>query len=39
LALVVALAIMVAPRADSRPAGPTPSTAGGFSASVDRNNP
>ncbi len=42
LALVVALAIMVAPRADPRPAGPTvtPSDTGpGSTASVDRNDP
>ncbi len=42
LALVVALAIMVAPRADPRPAGPTvtPSDTGpGSTTSVDRNDP
>jgi hypothetical protein len=42
LALVVALGIMVAPRAGPRPAGPTvtPSTTGpGSTASVDRNDP
>ena len=42
LALVVALAIMVAPRADSRLAGPTVTPSGtspGSTASVDRNDP
>ncbi len=41
LALLVALAIMVAPRADPRPAGPTPTPSAGpaSTASVDRNNP
>jgi hypothetical protein len=42
LALVVALAVMVAPRADPRPAGPTVTPSGtspGSTASVDRNDP